>query len=223
MNKYIRIAIDGPVGAGKSTIARECARRLGYIYIDTGALYRAVGYFALNNGIDTDDEKTLYNGIKDNLSLTVEIINGAQHVFVNGDDCSDKIRTPEMSMTASKVSAYPLVRKYLLELQRGIVKKNNVIMDGRDIGTVILPDAEVKIFLTAKPEERARRRYDELVAKGENVSFGEVLADLQKRDFNDSNRSAAPLKQADDAVLLDTSGFTFEESVEKILNLIHNS
>lgn len=219
---YKRIAIDGPVGAGKSTIARECAKRLGYIYVDTGALYRAVGYYAVKNGIDTDNEDVLFGGIDGKLSLTVEIKNSVQRVYANGEDCTERIRTPEMSMTASKVSAYPKIRKFLLDLQRGIAEKNNVIMDGRDIGTVILPNAEVKIFLTAKPEERAKRRYDELIAKGESVEYGDVLADLQKRDFNDSNRSAAPLKQADDAVLLDTSGLSFEESVEKVISLIQS-
>ena len=218
----INVAIDGPVGTGKSTIARECAKRIGFIYVDTGALYRTVGLFCKRNGIEisADNADNIEKAITADLKLEIKLENGTQLVFMNGENVSTEIRLPEMSMAASAVSAIPCVRKYLLETQRKVARENNVIMDGRDIGTVILPDAEVKIFLTAKPEVRAKRRYDELVAKGLDVKFEDVLSDLNTRDYNDSHRAEAPLKQADDAVLLDTSEYDFEQSVEAVIRLI---
>ena len=218
----INVAIDGPVGAGKSTIARECAKRIGFIYVDTGALYRTVGLFCKRNGIEISAENSdnIEEAITADLKLEIKLENGTQLVFMNGENVSSEIRLPEMSMAASAVSAIPCVRRFLLETQRKVARENNVIMDGRDIGTVILPDTEVKIFLTAKPEIRAKRRYDELVAKGLDVKFEDVLNDLNTRDYNDSHRAEAPLKQAEDAVLLDTSGYDFEQSVAAVIKLI---
>ena len=218
----INVAIDGPVGAGKSTIARECAKRIGYIYVDTGALYRTVGLFCKRNGIEISAEnaENIEKAITSDLKLEIRLENGTQLVFMNAENVSEEIRLPEMSMAASAVSAIPCVRRFLLETQRKVARENNVIMDGRDIGTVILPDAQVKIFLTAKPEIRAKRRYDELIAKGMDVRFEDVLSDLNTRDYNDSHRAEAPLKQADDAVLLDTSEYDFEQSVEAVIKLI---
>lgn len=218
----INVAIDGPVGAGKSTIAKECAKRLGFIYVDTGALYRTVGLYCKRNGIEISQENSgnIENAIKSGLKLEIKLENGTQLVFMNGENVSEEIRLPEVSMLASAVSAIPCVRSFLLDTQRKVAKENNVIMDGRDIGTVILPDAQVKIFITAKPEIRAKRRYDELIAKGIDAKFEDVLNDLNTRDYNDSHRAEAPLKQADDAVLLDTSDFDFEQSVCAVINLI---
>lgn len=218
----INVAIDGPVGAGKSTIARECAKRIGFIYVDTGALYRTVGLFCKRNGIEISAENSdnIEKAINADLKLEIKLENDTQLVFMNGENVSSEIRLPEMSMAASAVSAIPCVRRFLLETQRKVARENNVIMDGRDIGTVILPDAEVKIFLTAKPEIRAKRRYDELIAKGLDVKFEDVLNDLNTRDYNDSHRAEAPLKQADDAILLDTSGYDFEQSVAAVIKLI---
>jgi len=212
----VNIAIDGPAGAGKSTVARAAAKELGYIYVDTGALYRAVGVYALKHGIATRDAENIEKMLP---GVTVELrfIDGEQQVFLNGENVSGEIRTPEASMAASDVSAIPAVRSFLFDLQRDIAKKNNCLMDGRDIGTVVLPDAQVKIFLTASPEIRAKRRYDELIAKGSDVSFDEVLEDLKKRDYNDSHREIAPLKPAENGVIIDTSYLTFEESVNKII------
>lgn len=216
----IAVAIDGPVGAGKSSLARICAGRLGYIYVDTGALYRTVGLFCTRNNINTDNHTAVRLALESKLKLEIRLIDGTQHVYMNGEDVSEEIRTPEMSMMASKVSAIGEVRRYLVDIQRKMAEENNVIMDGRDIGTVILPDAQVKIFITAKPEIRAKRRYDELVAKGMDVKFEDVLSDLNQRDYNDSHRAEAPLKQAEDAVLLDTSGLDFEGSAEAIIKII---
>ena len=218
----INVAIDGPVGAGKSTIARECAKRIGFIYVDTGALYRTVGLFCKRNGVEISQENSdnIEKAITADLKLEIKLENGTQLVFMNGENVSEEIRLPEMSMAASAVSAIPCVRRFLLETQRKVARENNVIMDGRDIGTVILPDAKVKIFLTAKAEIRAKRRFDELVAKGMDVKFEDVLNDLNTRDYNDSHRAEAPLKQADDAVLLDTSEFDFEQSVQAVIKLI---
>ncbi len=216
---FVSVAIDGPVGAGKSTIARTAAQRLGFIYADTGALYRAVGLYCLRNGADLGDKSAIaaaVGGIKPEIRLC----EGVQHVYLNGEDVSAQIRLPEVSMAASAVSSVPEVRAALLEMQRDIARKNSVIMDGRDIGTVVLPNAKVKIFLTAAPEIRARRRFDELCAKGSAVTFEEVLRDLNERDYNDSHRAAAPLKQAEDAVLADTSGLDFEQSVELVCGII---
>ena len=217
--KFVSVAIDGPVGAGKSSIARTAAQRLGFIYADTGALYRSVGLFCHRNGVDMTDPAAIA-GTLGSIKLEIRLVDGVQHIFLNGEDVSEEIRLPEISMAASAVSAVPEARASLLDTQRDIARKNNVIMDGRDIGTVVLPDAQVKIFLTASPEIRAKRRYDELRAKGSNVSFDEVLSDLNRRDYNDSHRAAAPLKQADDAVLADTSELDFEQSVELVCSLI---
>lgn len=217
--KLISVAIDGPVGAGKSTIARAAAERLNFIYCDTGALYRAVGLFCHRSGVDMHDPSEIAMAMSD-IKLEIRLVDGVQRIFLNGGDVSEEIRQPEISMAASTVSAVPEVRAALLSLQRDIAATNSVIMDGRDIGTVVLPNAEVKIFLTADPEVRAKRRYDELVAKGGDVTFEEVLDDLNKRDYNDSHRAAAPLKQAADAVLADTSELDFEQSVELICGLI---
>lgn len=218
----INIAIDGPSGAGKSTIARAASKRLGFIYVDTGALYRAVACHMLSRGISADDEEAVSAELaglgEDYFSL--RFIDGVQHVFCGEEDVSDKIRTPEISMGASNVSAIPAVRKYLFELQRKIARENNIIMDGRDIGTVVLPNADLKIYLTASAEERANRRFKELSAKKDCPPYDKVLADIRQRDYNDMNREIAPLKQADDAVLADTSELNFEEATELVLRLI---
>lgn len=217
--KLISVAIDGPVGAGKSTAARECAKRLGFVYCDTGALYRAVGLYCVRNGADLNDPSDVV-GCLDKIKVEIRLIDGVQHVFLNNEDVSEEIRLPEISMAASAVSAVPEVRKALLGIQRGIAASTNVVMDGRDIGTVVLPDADVKIFLTAKPELRAKRRYDELMKKGTKTTFDEVLSDLNKRDYNDSHRAEAPLKQAGDAVLVDSSELDFERTVERICSIV---
>ncbi len=216
----IAVAIDGPAGAGKSTIARAAAKALGFIYVDTGALYRSIGLNALRNGVDLADVNAVESsleGMKVELSFDSE---GSQIVLLNGEDVSSLIRTPEVSMSASKVSAVPAVRAFLLDLQRNMAKTQSVIMDGRDIGTVVLPNAEVKIFLTASPEIRAKRRFDELIEKGQEVKYEDVLADVIERDYNDSHREIAPLKPAEDSKLADTSGLTLEESIELIINII---
>lgn len=215
----INVAIDGPAGAGKSTVARAAAKELGFIYVDTGALYRAVGVYGLRNNIETTDSEKIGEALK-NITVDLKFIDGVQHVFLNGDDVSEEIRLPEASMAASNVSAIPVVRAFLFDLQRDIASKNNCIMDGRDIGTVVLPDAQVKIFLTADEEERANRRYKELVEKGKNVTFKEVLDDLKVRDYNDSHREIAPLKPAEDSVTVNTTGNTLEESVEIIVKTV---
>lgn len=215
----INIAIDGPAGAGKSTVARAAAAKLGYIYVDTGALYRAVGVYCIRNGIVTNDAENVSKAL-DEITVELKFIDGVQHIFLNGDDVSTEIRLPEASMAASNVSAIPAVRAFLFDLQRDIAAKNNCIMDGRDIGTVVLPDAQVKIFLTADDEERAMRRYKELKEKGSEVTFQEVLDDLRIRDYNDSHREIAPLKPAEDSVTVNTTGYTLEESIEKIVNTV---
>jgi len=218
----INVAIDGPVGAGKSSVARECAKRIGFIYVDTGALYRSCALFCIRRGVEISEanESAIAGLLEKELELTIDRIDGDQHVYINGEDVSDAIRTLEVSTAASAISALPAVRKYLLGTQRSIAAENNVIMDGRDIGTVILPNADLKIFITAKPEIRAKRRYDELAAKGENVSLGEVLIEVNRRDYNDTHRKEAPLKQAEDAILIDTSEIDFEETVSGITDLI---
>lgn len=217
----INIALDGPVGAGKSSVARECAKRLGFLYVDTGALYRAVGLFCVRNGIEmtVENENAVEEAIGQGLKLELRLADGTQLVYMNGENVSEEIRLPEISMAASAVSAIPAVRRFLLETQRAVAASHNVIMDGRDIGTVILPKAQVKIFITAKPEIRAKRRYDELTAKGIEADYNEVLSDLMTRDYNDSHRKEAPLKQAEDAVLLDTSELDFEQSVRAVIRL----
>lgn len=215
----INIAIDGPAGAGKSTIAKAAAKKFGFIYVDTGALYRAVAYFVISQGAETSDSGAV-TALLPKITAELKYLDGSQHVFVNGEDVSAKIRTPEISMGASAVSAIPAVRDFLFDLQRKIAAENNVIMDGRDIGTVVLPNADVKIYLTASAEERARRRHKELVEKGEQVSFEEVLADVNKRDYNDTHREVAPLKQAEDAVLCDTTNVDLQGAVEMLINII---
>ena len=214
----INVAIDGPAGAGKSTIAKAAAKELGFIYVDTGALYRAVAYNAVKNGVIDDEQKII--SMLDDTKVELKYVDGVQSVYLNGEDVSGFIRTPEISMGASKVSAIPQVREFLLNLQREIAKTNNVIMDGRDIATVVLPDAEVKIFLFASPECRAERRYKELVEKGENVSFDDVLKDVNQRDYQDSHREIAPLKPSDDSIMADTSELTLQESINLIVNTI---
>jgi cytidylate kinase len=217
----IRIAIDGPGGAGKSTVAKAVAKELGIIYVDTGALYRTIGYFVRSRDIDPRNEEGVAACLKD---ITIEVghENGTQIVYLNGENLGDKIRTPEMSMYASAVSAIPAVRAFLLETQKDIARKNSVIMDGRDIGTVILPDADVKIFMTASAECRAKRRFDELCAKGISARFEDVLAEMNERDNNDSTRKIAPAKPAPDAIMYDTSDMTFEESVRGIIEIVNS-
>ena len=219
----INVAIDGPAGAGKSTISRAAAKELGFIYIDTGALYRTVGLNALRKGADVNDRESVIATLTDDLKVELRFIEGEQRMFLNDEDVSDKIRTPEVSSAASITSAVPEVRKYLFDLQKNLAKTNNCIMDGRDIGTVVLPDAKVKIFLTASPEARAERRYKELIEKGMDVKYDDVLADMIKRDYDDSHRAIAPLKQADDAVLADTSDKTLEESIALIIKIIKDN
>ena len=215
----INVAIDGPAGAGKSTISRSAAKELGYIYVDTGALYRTVGLNAVRVGADLESAESIAKSIE---GITVDLTyeNGEQAVLLNGENVSAFIRTPEASMAASKVSAIPAVREFLFSLQQDIAKRNNCVMDGRDIGTVVLPNAQVKIFLTASAEARAQRRYKELIEKGQEVKFEDVLEDMNQRDYNDSHRAIAPLKQADDAVLVDTSDLNLEQSIEAVVNTI---
>ena len=216
----VAIALDGPAGAGKSSIAKRAAKALDYIYVDTGALYRTIGLAATRKGVEpkpsTEVEKLLSE-------ITVDLTfndKGEQIVLLDGEDVSGLIRTPEASMMASKISAVPSVRAYLLDLQRNMAKSHNVIMDGRDIGTVVLPDAKVKIFLTASPEARAQRRYKELCEKGMDVKYEDILNDVITRDYNDSHRKTAPLKPAEGCVMVDTTELDFEQSVEKIISLI---
>lgn len=216
----ISIAIDGPSGAGKSTLARSIAARLGYLYVDTGAIYRSIGYYVLSHGIDPKVEAAVTAALPE---IQVQLHYGAdglQHMLLNGQDVTKEIRLPEVSMYASAVSAYPAVRTYLLEMQRELARTHNVIMDGRDIGTVVLPDAKVKIFLTASAQIRARRRMLELEQRGTPQPYEEILRDIQQRDYNDSHRSVAPLRQAADAVLLDTSEMDFAQSEEELLKII---
>ena len=217
--KFVSVAIDGPVGAGKSSIAREAAKRLRFIYVDTGALYRAIGLYCKRMGADLSSPQSIAE-VSKGVTPEIRLIDGVQHIYLDGEDVSEEIRLPEISMAASAVSAVPEVRAALLDLQRGLARTSSVIMDGRDIGTVVLPNATVKIFLTAAPEIRAKRRFDELCAKGVKTTFEDVLADLNQRDYNDSHRASAPLKQADDAVLADTSQLDFEQSCELVCNII---
>ena len=215
----INIAIDGPAGAGKSTVAKAVAKKLGFIYVDTGALYRSIGVNVLRHSVATDDSEAVVSLLPET-NVELKYIDGNQRVFLNGEDVSDEIRLPEASMAASNVSAIPEVRAFLLDLQRDMAKKNNVVMDGRDIGTVILPDAQYKFFLTATAEVRAERRYKELQEKGITVDFNELLEEIKQRDYNDSHRATAPLKQADDAVYVDSSDLTLEEAISAIADRI---
>ena len=217
--KHITVAIDGPGGAGKSTAAKAVAKKLDILYVDTGALYRTIGLYVRSKNVDPKDAESV-SALLGEINIEVKYENGAQHVYLNGTDHGDAIRTPEMSMYASLVSAIPAVRAFLLETQKEIARRNSVVMDGRDIGTVILPNADVKIFLTASAECRAKRRYDELIARGQSVNFEDVLAEMNQRDVQDSSRAIAPTKAADDAVLFDNSGYTFEQSVDKIIEII---
>ena len=215
------VALDGPAGAGKSTVAKAVAKNLEILYVDTGALYRSLALFAINNNVSCSNEENVLK-ILDKANVELKYVDKVQRVFLNGEDVSEKIRTPEISMGASDISAIPAVRQFLLDLQRKIAKENSVIMDGRDIGTVILPDAEVKIFITASAEIRAKRRYDELIEKGQDVVYEDVLKDVIERDYNDSHRKIAPLKQADDAILLDTSSLSLDESIDAVIEIINN-
>lgn len=215
----ISVAIDGPAGAGKSTLSRKTAEKLGFIYVDTGALYRAVGYKFSQLGFNTELNCDIEEILK-TTTVDIRFVKGEQRVFLDGEDVSDGIRTPNVSMMASAVSAKPAVRAFLLEMQRKLARENNVVMDGRDIGTVVLPDATVKIYLTATAKARAERRYKELIQKGTAVTFEEVYDDMVKRDYNDMHRLIAPLKQAEDAVLADTTECDLDGSLELILKII---
>lgn len=220
MNGHYAIAIDGPSGAGKSTIARAAAKHFGFIYVDTGAIYRTVGLAAYRGGIDRRDASAV-EALLPQLEIAMRYTDaGEQHMYLNGEDVTALIREPEISICASDVAALPSVRAFLMELQRRMARENSVIMDGRDIGTVVLPDAEVKIFLTASAEARARRRLLELEQKGMKQSFDEVLRDIKYRDEQDSHRAAAPLKKAEDAIAVDTSELNFDESLELVVKII---
>ena len=218
--RYISVAIDGPAGAGKSTIARRVARELGYLYVDTGAIYRTVGYHMSLMGIGPKDKDGIERCIDDvNIQIDYQA-DGAQHMILNGQDVTELIRSPEMSMMASGVSAQSCVRDYLLEMQRSLARSHNVVMDGRDIGTVVLPHAQVKIFLTASAEVRADRRFKELTAKGEQVKYEDVYLDIVKRDEQDMNRKIAPLKCAEDAELLDCSYLSIDQVVAEVKAIV---
>ena len=217
----INIAIDGPSGAGKSTLAKALAAKLGYIYVDTGALYRSIGLYVRRKEADPHDENAV-SAFLGEIDLKLKFENGTQSVYLNGENVGNNIRTPEISMYASAVSALPAVRTFLLDLQKDIAKENNVIMDGRDIGTVILPNAQVKIFLTASDQKRAKRRYEELVAKGENVTYEKVLEELITRDHNDSTRKTAPAIKAQDAVLLDNGDLDLEGTLDAAIEIINS-
>ena len=213
------VAIDGPAGAGKSTIAKRLAKDLGFIYVDTGALYCAIGLHTLRKGVDIHDTEGVI-GLLPEITVDIQYVGAEQHVFLNGEDVNGLIRTEPVSMAASAVSAIPEVRTFLLETQRRLAREYSVVMDGRDIGTVILPDAECKIFLTASPEVRARRRYDELVAKGVKAVYEDVLADLKRRDWDDSHRETAPLKLAEDGIEVDTSGLELEQAIAMVKEVV---
>ena len=215
----IRIALDGPSGAGKSSLAKAIASKLGIVYVDTGALYRSIGLYVSRKSVDPHSAEAVALCLPE-ISLSLAFNEEGQRVILNGEDVSDKIRTPEMSMYASAVSAIPAVRAFLLETQRSISESTSVIMDGRDIGTVILPDADVKIFLTASDEARATRRYKELIARGQDVKFEDVLRELVERDAADSSRAVAPLKPAEDAHVFDNSNYDFKGSVDYIIKHI---
>ena len=207
----ISVAIDGPSGAGKSSLAKRLAADLGYVYVDTGAMYRTIGLYAVRQGADLHDAAAVA-ALLPQIRLDIRLVDGTQHVYLNGEDVSEAIRAEEIGMAASAVSAHPPVRAFLLETQRGLAANQNVLMDGRDIGTVVLPNATVKIFLTASPEARAQRRCKELQEKGQTAEYETVLADIRQRDYQDTHREVAPLKQAEDAILVDTSDIDFDQS-----------
>jgi cytidylate kinase len=215
----INIAIDGPAGAGKSTIAKTVSKELGYIYVDTGALYRTVCLNALRKGVDTKDAESVIATL-DGLEVSLRFVDNEQRVFLGEEDVSAAIRQNEVSMAASNVSAIPRVREFLFDLQRNIAKNNNCLMDGRDIGTVVLPDAQIKLFLTASAEARADRRYKELIEKGQTVDYDVIPQEIKDRDYQDSHREIAPLKQADDAILVDSTEMNLQETIDYMLNLI---
>ena len=219
MDKTINVAIDGPAGAGKSTIAREVSKRLGFIYIDTGAMYRAVALYAILNDIDTKDKESICLMLPD-INIDIKHDNGSQSVFLNGKDVTDSIRKEDVSGADSIVAVKTEVRIKLLDLQRQLAQKHSVIMDGRDIGTYVLPNADIKVFLTASAKERAGRRYLELTEKGQKCDFEDVLKDMEYRDKNDSTREFAPLKQADDAIIIDTTDYNLENSINIVYNAI---
>lgn len=214
-----RIALDGPSGAGKSTIAKRLSAELGFVYVDTGAMYRTVGLYCLQNNVDINDEAAV-GAVLGNINIELKYIDGEQRILLNGTDVSKDIRLNEVSMAASKTSAYKAVRAFLLDAQRNVAKTQSVIMDGRDIGTVVLPDAEIKIFIVGDATVRAKRRHKELLEKGQNISLQEVLEDIITRDHNDTNRAEAPLRQAKDAVLLDTTYKNFDEAYEAVLDIV---
>ena len=216
----ISVAIDGPAGAGKSSVAKKLAERLGYIYIDTGAMYRTVGVYAIQTGIDIENEQDRLIAELCNIKIEITYENGVQRMYLNGRDVTERIRENDASMAASAVAVIPEVREYLVAMQREMARSGGVIMDGRDIATTVLPDAELKIYLTASVENRAMRRYKEYIEKGEECDFEEIRADVIKRDYNDMHRAASPLVQAEDAVLVDTSDMDFEESVAEIEKMI---
>ena len=219
MSKFVSIAIDGPAGAGKSTMARACAKALGYLYVDTGAIYRTVGYYMRLMGIGPKDQDGIRRLI-DEVNIDIRYADGVQHMILNGEDVTSELRTPEMSMYASGVSAQPCVRAFLLDMQRQLARTHNVIMDGRDIGTVVLPKATVKIFLTATPEVRAKRRTEELIAKGQKADYNKILKDIQQRDYQDTHREIAPLKMARDSVKLDTSELDIDGVIAAMKEII---
>lgn len=216
----INVALDGPSGAGKSSIAKSVAAKMKYVYVDTGALYRSIAYYVISKSVDTGNEEQIYSLLNE-IDLKLVYKDGSQHVMLNGEDISEKIRTPEISMGAAAVSAFSKVREFLFDLQQNIAKENDIIMDGRDIGTVILPNADVKIFLTATAQERANRRFKELSEKGDKSTYEEVLRDIEQRDYEDINREIAPLKKAEDAVEVDSTNMSFQEVVDEIYRIIN--
>lgn len=215
-----KIAIDGPAGAGKSTIAKAVAKQLGWLYVDTGAMYRAAGLAALRKNISISRDHEAVENMLPTLDIQLGYENGVQRIFLQGEDVSEAIRSPEASLAASDISAIGAVRKALLSKQQEIAERTDVVMDGRDIGTVVLPDAQVKLFITASPHARAQRRWKELSEKGKQVPFEQVLKEMEYRDEQDSSRAVAPLKMAEDAVLVDTSKLTLEESIERVMEMI---
>lgn len=215
----ISVAIDGPSGAGKSSLAKRLAKDLGYVYVDTGAMYRSIGLYAVRAGVDPKDEAAV-TALLPQIKLAIRLVDGAQHIYLNGEDVSDAIRAENIGMAASAVSAHPPVRAFLLDTQRGLAADQNILMDGRDIGTVVLPKATVKIFLTATPEVRAKRRTDELIAKGQKADYNKILKDIQQRDYQDTHREIAPLKMARDSVKLDTSELDIDGVIAAMKEII---